>query len=256
MTAAAPRPLVGLPADSGRGDDLPFHRIGDKYVRAVALAARAVPVAIPALGDTLDVPALLDALDGLVLTGATSNVHPPRYGDAPSADHEPYDLPRDGLALALVRAAIERGVPMLCICRGLQELNVALGGTLEGEIQRADGRIDHRAPDVPQPALRYAPRHDVTLAPDGLLASVVGATRMRVNSLHRQSIAALAPGLRVEACAPDGVIEAVSMPGASAFVLGVQWHPEYEVLSDPGSMRIFEAFGDAARARRRLRAPH
>jgi len=241
------KPLIGLPADSADNHGMPFHSIGDKYVRAVAEAANAIPLVIPALASAIDIDALLERIDGLVLTGALSNVHPSRYGQSAHADYEPYDQARDDTTIPLIGKAIERGMPIFCICRGFQELNVVMGGTLVTEVQRLEGRIDHRAPKVDDPDVKYGDNHPVLLAPGGMLQTILGTDRMMVNSLHRQAIDSLAPALQVEARAEDGTIEAVSVKDARGFALGVQWHPEYKATQNPISAKIFRAFGDAAR---------
>lgn len=242
---AAPRPLVGLPADTLERKGYVRHWAGDEYLRAVAEGARAIPLVIPALPDLIELDALLDRLDGIVLSGAASNVHPARYGNAPTDEHEPYDERRDALTLALIRRVLDRGMPLLAICRGFQELNVALGGTLEAEIQRAPGRLDHRAPPDQPNDVRYAPRHEVTLTEGGFLSGLLGKPRLTVNSLHRQGIARLGEGLVIEARASDGVPEAVIAPACPGFVLGTQWHPEWDTTRRPDALALFSAFGDA-----------
>lgn len=239
-------PLVGLPADSYERDGLAFHSVGDKYVRAVAEVARCATVVIPALGDG-QIDAILDHVSGIVLTGALSNVHPPHYGAEASPDHEPFDQARDSTTLALIAKVLARGMPLLCICRGFQELNVALGGTLEGEVQREPGRLDHRAPKRPELDERYGPLHPIDITPGGRLEAILGSRRISVNSLHRQAVGRLAEGLAVEALAPDGIVEAASVKGATGFALGVQWHPEFKAAANPYSVKLFEAFGEAAR---------
>jgi putative glutamine amidotransferase len=239
-------PLVALPADTYVSDGLAFHSVGDKYIRAVAEVARCATVVIPALGAG-QIEAILDHLSGLVLTGALSNVHPPHYGADASPDHEPYDHGRDSTTLALIAKVLARGMPLLCICRGFQELNVALGGTLEGEVQRGQGRLDHRAPKRPELDERYGPLHTIDITPGGRLEAILASRRIRVNSLHRQAVGRLAEGLAVEALAPDGIVEAASVKGATGFALGVQWHPEYKASANPDSVKLFEAFGAAAR---------
>ncbi|MGF7162026.1 putative glutamine amidotransferase [Rhodoligotrophos appendicifer] len=241
------KPLIGLPADTADTKGMVFHSIGDKYVRAVAECADAMPLMIPALAPLIDTDALLDRLDGVVLTGALSNVHPTRYGLEAHTDYEPYDQSRDDTTMPLIGRAIARGMPVFCICRGFQELNVVLGGTLATEIQRQEGRFDHRAPKVEDQDVRYGPRHSIDLTPGGLLARILEAPRITVNSLHRQAIDRLAPPLQIEARAEDGTIEAVSMKEARGFVLGVQWHPEFKASANPDSVKIFKAFGQAAR---------
>ena len=176
---------------------------------------------------------LLDRLDGLLLTGSPSNVHPSQYGGEPSHPETLHDPERDATTLPLIREAVRRDLPILAICRGIQELNVALGGTLHQRVHELPGRLNHRSrkdsPDGP-----YGPAHSVALTPGGLLASLAGTNEMMVNSLHSQGIDRPGPMLRVEAVAPDGQIEAVSLPEAR-FVVGVQWHPEYKALENPFS---------------------
>jgi putative glutamine amidotransferase len=253
-----PKPLVGIPADTWEENGLLFHSAGDKYFRALAQAAKVVPVMFPSLGSDLDADALLDRLDGVLMTGATSNVHPPRYQTDVSVRHEPYDELRDETTLPLIAKAIERGMPLFCICRGFQELNVALGGTLDTELQEIPGRLDHRAPKGVDLDIRYGPAHEIAITKGGLLDEVLGAPAARVNTVHRQGIAQVSSKLAVEAVAPDGTIEAVSVKGAPGFSLAVQWHPEYKAIGNPDSVKLFEAFGLAARryarARRALRA--
>lgn len=251
------KPLVGLPACRREFDELPFHTIGDKYVRAVALASKAMPVMIPALEELTETEALLSRLDGLVMTGSPSNVHPERYGDEESEEAAPFDLGRDATTFPLIETAIAMGVPLFCICRGHQELNVALGGSLFPRVHELPGRMDHRSPKDPDMDVNYAPRHAVTLKHGGLLHRLWGHTEAEVNSLHWQAVRGLGRGLEVEATAPDGTIEALSMPGARGFVLSVQWHPEYKVRDCALSMTLFEAFGQAVhrRAEERYTSP-
>ncbi len=247
-------PLVGLPADTYESHGFLFHSLGDKYVRAVAEVSRCTPLMIPSMIDALHLDQLLDPFDGILMTGAVSNVHPPHYGEDATADHEPYDHARDAITLKLIRAVIDRGIPLFCICRGFQELNVVLGGTLETELQKGEGRLDHRAPQSPDTDVRYAPAHSIAIAPGGMLERILGKSETRINSIHRQGVKKLAPGLQVEATAPDGVIEAVSVKNAKAFAFGSQWHPEYKAAGNPDSVRLFTAFGDAVRAHNRDRA--
>ena len=253
-SASAPTPVVGLPADTFQRGPHPFHGIGDKYVRAVAVAAEALPVMVPSLGSLLRLPELLSRFDGIVMTGSPSNVHPTLYGTDPSPEAEPHDEARDATTLDLIRLAIDTGVPLFCICRGIQELNVALGGTLQSEVQNLPDKMDHREIEHDDMDTRYGPRHKVMLAPGGRLAGLLDATEIEVNSLHRQAISRLAPPLQVEATAPDGTIEAVSVRQSKSFALGVQWHPEYKVMDNPDSVKIFAACGDAVRAYARHRA--
>ena len=248
-----PIPLVALPACRWEKDGQSYHTIGDKYVRAVAEAAGCLPMMLPSLGPAVDLDDLVGKLDGLVLTGSPSNVHPERYGDAPSEKAEPYDPARDAVTLPLIRKAADAGLPLLAICRGLQELNVAFGGTLDPKVHERAGRDDHRRPEADDLDIQYGPRHAVELAPDGRLRALLGAGRIEVNSLHHQGVRAIAPALKLEGWAPDGTVEALSYPGAPGFLLAVQWHPEYQATRNAVSAALFAAFADAARARARLR---
>ncbi len=253
MTAAA-RPIVLLPACVKGIDEVPFHVVGDKYVRAVALSVQATPLTIPALGPEVDIPGLLSCADGLMLTGSPSNVHPDRYGAAPSPEAEPYDRERDATTLPLIAAALAAGLPMLAICRGFQELNVVLGGSLHARVHELPGRRDHRRPRHSDPDVQYGPNHPVSFVEGGIFAEIFQTREMTINSLHWQAIDRLAPGLAVEGIADDGTIEAVRVEGARSFALGVQWHPEYKSWERPESALIFKAFGDAVRARAARRA--
>jgi putative glutamine amidotransferase len=185
----------------------------------------------------------------VLLTGSRSNVHPTRYGTEPSERHEPYDLDRDATTLSLIPQAIDMGIPLLAICRGFQELNVALGGTLITEAQERPGSLDHRGPlNIPIDE-RFKLVHDVNFEQDSGLAQLLGARCIKVNSVHRQVVGNLSPRLVVEARAGDGTIEAVRVADATAFAYGVQWHPEYWAATDPPSGTIFRAFAAAASER-------
>jgi putative glutamine amidotransferase len=234
--------VVGIVSDRRVVDGMAMHTVNDEYVTALRDGAGALPLLIPSTDAPLDIGAVLDAVDGLLFTGAPSNVAPHHYGQSARPGTE-LDEVRDGTALPLLRAAIERGKPLLAICRGFQELNVALGGSLHQHVHELPGRLDHREPQNASREVEYAPAHDVTIVPDGVLAALSGMTRAMVNSLHHQGVDRLAPMLTVEAVASDGLIEAVSMPGAKAFLLGVQWHPEWKMAADPLSRAIFAGFG-------------
>jgi putative glutamine amidotransferase len=192
-------------------------------------------------------PALLDRIDGLLIPGSASNVHPSRYGVAESLTPDKHDPARDATTLPLIRAAIARGVPVLSICRGIQELNVALGGTLLQNVHTLPGRLDHRGGAGPIEKA-YGPKHSVAVS--GSLARIVGAGSLMVNSVHSQAIDRPGDGLTIEALAEDGTIEAVSAPSAPGFVLGLQWHPEWRYAESPASVAIFKAFGEACLAYR------
>jgi putative glutamine amidotransferase len=228
---------------------MPNHAASDTYVRATDRVVRAVPVLIPANGEGADVAALVSRLDGIILTGSRSNVQPALYGGPPHAEGTPEDARRDAMTLPLIRAAIAAGLPLLAICRGLQELNVALGGSLHQRLQDLPGRLDHSTPIVPLARMRTAKAHTVQVTAGSWLHRIAGARAIAVNSLHNQGIDRLAPGLVVEGTAPDGTIEAVRVAAAPGFAVGVQWHPEYDLHADPISQRIFEAFRDAVAER-------
>lgn len=242
-------PLIGVPACRRRLEPHEFHVVGHKYLRALVDAAEVQPLIIPALGEELDLHALLDRLDGLLLTGSPSNVEPGRYSGEASAPGTLHDPGRDATTLPLIRHAIEAGVPVLAICRGMQELNVAYGGTLHQHVHDQPGLHDHRE-DKQQPLdAQYAPAHEVRLLPGGILRRIADAERVKVNSLHGQGIDRLGAGLVAEAVADDGLVEGVRVEPAPAFALGVQWHPEWRVMEVPFRRAIFRVFGDAARAR-------
>ena len=220
------------------------HAASNTYVHATDNVVGGVPVLVPANGQLADIATLVARLDGLILTGSRSNVAPTNYDGPPHAEGTPEDHARDGVTLPLIRAAIEAGLPVLAICRGMQEMNVALGGSLHQHVQELPGRIDHRAPDSDDMDARYAQRHWVDLVPGGLLHRLNGdGGRVFVNSLHGQAIDRLAEGLVVEATHEDGTIEAVRWTGGPGFALGLQWHPEWHVKTDPFSAAIFEEFG-------------
>lgn len=242
------QPLVAVSTDVRQFENYTWHAAPHQYLDAAISAAGVFPLLVPSFGDRLDVDSMLDRVDGVMITGSKSNVHPSLYGAEATEANGPYDEARDSTTLPLIRRAIERGVPLLAICRGIQELNVALGGTLDTEIQEMDGRIDHRAPVSDNQDERFAIRQPVRIKPGSCLAGVFGAGEIKVNSVHRQAVGRLGDALQVEAVAEDGTVEAVSVAGARAFAVGVQWHPEYWAKTDDASARIFRAFGDAARA--------
>jgi putative glutamine amidotransferase len=222
-----------------------LHQANDEYIVAVRGGAGALPLLIPSADDPLPVEDILAAVDGFLFTGAPSNVAPAQYGATARPGTE-LDIRRDTTTLPLLRAAIAAGKPLLAICRGFQELNVALGGSLHQHVHEIPGRLDHREPqNAASRDIEYAPAHRVTLSPEGLLARLSGQSEAMVNSLHHQGVDRLAPGLAVEAVAPDGQIEGVSLPGAKGFVLGVQWHPEWAWAENPLSRAIFKGFGAA-----------
>jgi len=224
-----------------------FHIAGEKYIAAIRDGARVLPVLIPVLPDAIAPEEILGTVDGLLFTGSPSNVSPKRYGGMPPREGVMQDENRDATTLPLLQAAIAAGTPTLCLCRGFQELNVALGGTLFQHVQEVPGRRDHREDSHASLDVQYGSAHDVRVMEGGLLSRIVAARAFAVNSLHAQGIDRLAPSLHADALAPDGTIEAVSMPKSKGFLLGTQWHPEWRWAENPVSREIFHAFGDAVR---------
>jgi putative glutamine amidotransferase len=241
--------VIGIPADRRILGAHPFHCVGEKYIEAVARAADAIPVLVPSLGELIAVGELLERIDGILLTGSASNVEPHRYaGPASDADtvHDPH---RDALTLPLIPRAIESGLPVFGVCRGFQEMNVAFGGTLWQKVHEVPGLSDHRENKGDPLELQYGPAHEVELVRDGLLHGLAGTDRVTVNSVHAQGVRTLGSALEIEARAPDGLVEAFRVRAAPAFAVAVQWHPEWQVMSNPFSRALFAAFGDAARER-------
>lgn len=243
------KPVIGVPADRRVLDPHPFHVVGEKYLTAIRDGADGLPLMIPALGPSVSPNELLGAVDGILLTGSPSNVEPRRYGGDPSLEGTLHDPHRDDTTLPLIDRALEQGIPLLAVCRGFQELNVALGGTLHQRVQEITGFNDHR--ENPEDPLdrQYAPSHFVNLIDGGRLRSLAGTDRVKVNSLHSQGVAKLAAGVTVEAVADDGLIEGFRVDSVPAFALAVQWHPEWRITENIFSMAIFKAFGDACRER-------
>jgi putative glutamine amidotransferase len=225
----------------------PFHVVGDKYARAVLEGAAGLPLLIPALAEELGLDDLLDRLDGVMFTGSPSNVEPHHYAGTPSTPGTLHDSARDATTLPLIRKAVASGIPVLGICRGFQEVNVAFGGTLHQKVHEIEGKGDHREDTKLELDVQYGPAHEVILEPRGSLHGLAGVDRITVNSLHSQGIDRLGAGLVVEARAPDGLVEAFRVENATSFALAVQWHPEWKVMSNPFSRALFAAFGAAAR---------
>src|SRR5215475_7750239 len=252
------RPVVGVIGNAYRIENrFATQMVGERNLRALAEVVGALPLMFAGSPDITDVGALLDVVDGVVLTGARANVHPSRFNTEPHEKHEPYDIHRDEVALRLSEACVARGVPLFGICRGLQEMNVAFGGSLHPEIREIPGRMNHRMPRLengeihPDPKVIFADRHEVALTPGGAFARILGCETIRVNSLHGQGI--LEPGGRVviEGIAEDGTIEAIRIADARSFALGVQWHAEYDPQKNPINRALFEAFGQALTEQRR-----
>jgi len=243
------RPVIGLPADRRMIGHHPFHAVGEKYIRAVIEAAGAIAFLIPSLGEPLDVDEILAHVDGILFTGSPSNVEPHHYQGARSSPGTLHDPHRDATTLPLIPRAVATGVPVLGICRGFQEMNVAFGGTLHQQVHALAGMIDHRDDESRPLEEQYGPAHEVTLEPGGLLRQMAGTDRVRVNSLHSQGVDRLGGSLAVEARAPDGLVEAFRVKDAPRFALAVQWHPEWQVMSNSFSRALFAAFGAASRER-------
>jgi putative glutamine amidotransferase len=242
---ARARPLIGIPADRRIVGHHAYHMVGEKYARAVMEAGQAVPVLIPSRAEELSFEELLERLDGLLFTGSASNVEPYRYQGSPSEPGTLHDPARDATTLPLIRKAVQAGVPVFGICRGFQEMNVAFGGTLHQKLHELPGKLDHRDDESQPLEVQYGPAHEVRLEPGGVLRSLASGDCIRVNSLHNQGIDRLGGELLVEARAPDGVIEAFRVGDARRFALAVQWHPEWQVMSNSFSRALFAAFGDS-----------
>jgi putative glutamine amidotransferase len=242
------QPIIAIPADIREINGASWHAAQQQYVRAALNAAGLMALIVPAMESGYDADAILDRVDGLMVSGSASNVHPSLYGRQATEADGPFDPARDATSLPLIRRAIDRGIPLLAICRGIQELNVALGGTLASEIHEQPGIWDHRHPANVGRDQMFAIRQSVHVKEGSCIARYIGAGEIQVNSLHRQAISETAPRLQVEATADDGTIEAVSVIDAKGFAVGVQWHPEYWAETDPPSRKLFEAFGDAVRA--------
>ena len=241
------RPLIGVPACRRTLDPHPFHMAGEKYLQALIDGAEGLPLVIPALAG--DVDEVLARVDGILLTGSPSNIEPQHYDGEPSKPGTLHDAHRDAVTLPLARRALDTGVPLLAVCRGFQELNVVLGGTLHQHVEDVEGYHDHRENPEDELNVQYGPSHPVSIVEGGYLHKLLGESTMMVNSLHSQGVRKLAAGVSVEAIADDGLIEGFSVDEVSGFALAVQWHPEWKATENEFSMKIFKAFGDACRAR-------
>ncbi len=247
MTRRLNKPLVGIPCDLRMIGPHPFHAVGEKYIVAVRDGAGAIPVLIPVLEKPIDIDEILDTVDGVLLTGSPSNVAPNLYGGPSPREGVLQDHRRDATTVPLIRHIVDRGLPLLAICRGFQEFNVAYGGTLFQHVEEQPGRFDHRE-DKHQPLdVQYAPIHDVHLTPGGRLEAIAGMGTIKVNSLHGQGVDKVGEGLAVEAVAPDGQVEGLRVRKAQDFALAVQWHPEWRFWENDFSKALFAAFGQAMR---------
>lgn len=243
------RPVVGVICNHYLlNDEYPVHAGGTMNSDAVSAVSGCVPMMIPTDPDYVSVTELLEICDGFLLTGGRPNVHPEEYGETPTEAHGAFDRARDAIALPLVRACVERGQPFLGICRGFQEVNVAMGGSLYPEIRDLPGRMNHRMPPDGTLEEKFEHRHTVSFTEGGVFHRLMGAQEVMTNTLHGQGIKSCGPGVVVDGIAPDGTPEAIYVDGAPGFTLAVQWHPEYEAAQDPVSRPLFAAFGEAARA--------
>ena len=243
------RPIIGIIGNLYELDDrYPVHAGGTMNSEAVAGVAGCLPIIIPSNPGFVSVAELLDTCDGFLLTGGRPNVHPEEYGIAPTTAHGMFDRARDAITLPLIRACLERGQPFLGICRGFQEVNVALGGTLHPEIRDLPGRENHRMPPDGTLEEQFALRHVVQFSKDGVFHRLLGAEQVMTNTLHGQGIIQPGRDVVIDGQAPDGTPEAIYVRGAKGFALSVQWHPEWNAADDPVSRSLFSAFGDAARA--------
>ena len=243
-----PTPVIGVPADRREYGPHPFHMVGEKYLAALVQAADVLPLMAPVLPDDVDIDALLSKFDGIFLTGSYSNVEPHHYGGEPSEEGTLHDPHRDAVTLPLARRALDIGVPLLAVCRGFQELNVVLGGTLHQKVQEVPGYNNHLENKADPLDVQYGPSHQVHLPENGLLRGLNGSDTAMVNSLHEQGVAKLAQGVSVEALAEDGLVEAFRVDDVPGFALAVQWHPEWKATENEFYSAIFKAFGDACRA--------
>lgn len=245
--------IIGIPCDVKRVGLLPFHAVGEKYVEAAAGGAGGIPLLIPALGSRSQVREILDVVDGILLPGSLSNIEPHHYGGPPSREGSLHDPQRDATTLPLIELLLQEGIPLLGICRGFQEINVALGGELFQHVQEEPGFADHREPETQNLDEMYGPAHAVRFTEGSLLRCWLGRESGEVNSLHQQGIKRLADRLEAEAVADDGLIEAYRVRDARGFAYAVQWHPEWRYWDNAISTVIFNAFGEACRERRAQR---
>ncbi len=241
------KPVIGVICETSQQGLHMYHQTGDKYLQAIVRSSECVPLLIPALADSVAVTDILARLDGVLLTGGYSNIERHHYGAPAAPDGENQDPARDASFFSLIPAVLNMGLPLFGICRGFQELNVALGGTLHPRLQEVDGRFDHRENTDDPIDIQYGPAHSVTVAEGSLLHNIVGEVEFMVNSVHGQGVDQLAPALNTEAEADDATVEAVSVQDAPGFALAVQWHPEWRSWENPQSHKIFKAFGEAAR---------
>ena len=241
------KPIIAVPADRRLIGIHPFHMVGEKYITALKDAAGGLPWMVPASGDDGMLDDLLERIDGLFLTGSISDIEPHHYQGEPSRPGTLHDPERDATVFPLARKALDAGIPLFAVCRGFQELNVLLGGTLHQHLHEVEGYLDHRENKDDQINKQYGPVHDISIKEGSLLRDFAGQETATVNSLHGQGVNQIAGGVTIEAVAEDGVIEAFRVNNVNGFAYAVQWHPEWKVMENPLSLSIFKAFGDACR---------
>jgi putative glutamine amidotransferase len=247
-------PLIGVVACNSQLGLHPFSIVGEKYLLSVVEGSGGWPLVIPSLGGAQPIAAILDSLDGILFTGSPSNVEPHHYQGPASSEGTHHDPNRDASTLPLIKAAVAAGVPILGVCRGFQEMNVAYGGSLYQKLHEIGEFIEHREDKTAPLDVQYGLAHEIKIETDSLLFKAWGQAKAQVNSVHTQGVERLGAGLRIEARAPDGLIEAFSVIDAKSFALGVQWHPEWKVTENPFYSSIFKSFGDACRNRATTRA--
>ena len=256
-----PYPQVGIAVDIKYFEDNPFHVVGEKYINAIAHGCQCYPVLLPAMGkgsqlkslnNLFEIDKIIASLDGLFLPGSVSNVNPALYGKTLETPDLPIDHQRDSTTIKMIQSAVEQGVPMLAICRGFQELNVAYGGSIHQKVHELPGYMDHREDSALEKEKQYEHAHEINISKNSMLHKLWGSLSANVNSLHGQGVDRLGDGLIVEARAPDLLIEAVSVSAAKNFAMGVQWHPEWGFWKDELSKVIFNAFASAVNERFQL----
>lgn len=239
------RPVLGVIACNRIVGTEPAQAVMERYIRAAMTYADVAALIVPSMPDLMTAAEVAPRLDGILLTGSPSNVATARYGD--DGGEGPFDEGRDEIALSLIDRMIDAQKPVFGICRGFQEINVALGGTLRRDTSASDELLRHHAPDGVSFDAMFDHRHPVELAEGGMLASAYAKPALEVNSVHYQGIGKLAEGLTIEARAPDGLIEAYSARPNGAPLLAVQWHPEWGTENDPDSRTYFHLLGKALR---------
>ena len=238
------KPVIGVLSNTKVIDGKPSQEVGEKYINALMETTNCLPLVIPSSLKNNDeyIDNVINRLDGLYLTGSKSNIYPKSYGQEPKENDKPFDQLRDSVAFSLINKAIKKTVPIFGLCRGIQEMNVALGGTLHTHLHEVEGKLDHRQPKSDNLDVQYGPSHAIKILSGGKLEKILNQSEVEVSSLHGQGINKLSEKLEAEAWATDGTIEAVSLKNSDTFVLGVQWHPEYKPSKNEISLKLFSAF--------------